>query len=362
MTTNATLQSSNARMSSAIALRCISAGHLLNLSFPPREFAIDPWLRTGESALIWAATGVGKTWLTLSLAVAMAGGGRVWQWSAPKPRKVLIIDGEMNTQDLQERIRQLAETGAVDRLDRQALGENLRIMPRQFQNPRAKFYDITDPTDQGYILDTMEKFECDVIIIDNLTTCADGLEDENDAVSFKSVMAFLLMMKQAGKTAIVVHHANKAGTDSRGSSALDATFEVKLGLQKPKVEKPGTASFITQFGKFRGRGDDSLRPRVWTLGDFGWTVEDDTGTVDDRVVAALKTLQFGNQSELAKGLGMAQGTVSKALKRAAVSGFIKEQEVGMCFGKAKELRETGDQPLMFDELDEGMPDGEPMDF
>ena len=42
-------------------LKQITAGQLLAMNFPPREFAIDPWLRTGESAMIWAASGVGKT-------------------------------------------------------------------------------------------------------------------------------------------------------------------------------------------------------------------------------------------------------------------------------------------------------------
>ncbi|SCD25299.1 hypothetical protein BR141012304_20833 [Brucella inopinata] len=95
-------------------LRGITAGQLLAQKFPPREFVIEPWLRTGESALIWAPTGVGKTWLTLSLSMAIAGGGRVWEWKAPKPRKVLIIDGEMNVQDLQERMAFLSKSKGVD--------------------------------------------------------------------------------------------------------------------------------------------------------------------------------------------------------------------------------------------------------
>lgn len=326
-------------------LRGITAAKLLQTTFPSREFAIDPWLRTGESALIWAATGVGKTWLTLSLALAMAGGGRVWEWKAPKARKVLIVDGEMNVQDLQERINHLMDTGAVDGLDREIMGRNLLLMPRQYQNPRAQFYDITDPESQGRILDQMETKGAEVIIIDNLTTCADGLADENDATAFRSIMGFLLMMKQAGKTAIVVHHANKAGTDARGSTALEATFEVKLGLQRPPVVKPGEASFITEFGKFRGRGNDSLRPRVWTLRESGWDVQDDTGSADQRVLDAVRTLKYVNQSELAAALGMAQGTVSKALSRAVAIGSIKKDILDRLWIDARTLRKGDADPF-----------------
>jgi hypothetical protein len=340
-------------------LNGLTADQLLNMNFPPREFAIDPWLRTGESALIWAATGVGKTWLTLSLAVAMAGGGRVWEWKAPKPRKVLIIDGEMNVQDLQERIRTLLSTGAVDGVDLRELGANLLMMPRQYQNPRAAFYDITDPTSQGHILTRMDKEGADVVIIDNLTTCADGLADENDAVAFRSIMGFMLMMKQAGKTAIVVHHANKSGNDARGSTALEATFEVKLGLKRPPVTKEGCASFIASFGKFRGKGNDTLRPRVWTLGDNGWSVEDDAEGQEARIVDALRTLQFVNQNELAKALGMSQPTVSRSLRRSAALGTIKADEVERLFIKAREMRREDRTPFDDPELPEGEPEEDP---
>lgn len=323
----------------AKGLRKITAGQLLDRNFPAREFAIDPWLRTGESALIWAATGVGKTWLTLSLALAMAGAGKVWEWSSPKPRKVLLIDGEMNVQDLQERMRKLLDEGGVRDFDMEALRSNLLLMPRQFQDPRADFYDIASPESQERILKQMEEARAEVVIIDNLTTCADGLADENDATAFRSIMGFLLMMKQAGKTAILVHHANKAGTDARGSTALEATFEVKLGLKRPKVSQADTASFIAEFGKLRTRGADSVcRARVWTLGERGWNVEEDEDTAETRVLDALRTLRFVNQKELGEALNMSQATISRTLRKVIATQTVKKDELDRLFIEARKMR------------------------
>ena len=269
----------------------------------------------------------------------MAGGGKVAGWSSPKPRKVLVIDGEMNTQDLQDRTRYLLDTGAVRDIDRAALMRNLVFMPRQAQDPEAMFYDITDEGSQRRIMKRMAENDAEVVIVDNLTTCADGLDDENDATAFREVMKFLLMMKQGGKTAILVHHARKDGSDARGSTAIEATFEVKLGLHKPKVSRPDVASFITHFGKKRTKGDDSTsNPKVWTLTDFGWTVEDVEGVVDNRVVEALKSLEYVNQSELAGALGITQGAVSKALKKAAELGQPKKEEIDRLFTAARKLR------------------------
>lgn len=337
-------------------LQHLPARTLLATHFPQRKFAIDPWLRTGESALLWAATGVGKTWLTLSLAVAMAGKGRVWQWTAPEARKVLLIDGEMNTQDLQERLNFLIRSGAVDAVDRQGLGDNLIIVSRQNQDPRAEFYDVTNRDDQERILSYMEQHGVDVVIIDNLTTCADGLTDENDAVAFKTVMAFLMKMKAAGKTAILVHHANKAGTAARGSSALEATFEVILGLQAPKVAKPGEAAFIATFGKYRAKGNESLGARRWTLSEEGWVVADDDQSVEGRVLEALRSLEFTTQAEIAKALGSSPPTVSRAMRKLVAQGLLKDgEEIGL-FKKAKDIRQQDAGP--FDDLEEGKDENE----
>ena len=160
-------------------------------------------------------------------------------------------------------------------------------------------------------------------------------------------------MKQAGKTAILVHHANKSGNDARGSTALEATFEVKLGLHRPKVSKADTASFIAEFGKLRTKGADSVsRPRVWTLGASGWTVEDDEDTADARVMEALKTLKFVNQRELGDALGMSQPTISRALRKAATSGETSREHIGRLFNQAKELQADDGRDDPFDVEDE----------
>ncbi|WP_457300521.1 AAA family ATPase [Phyllobacterium sp. P5_D12] len=305
---------------------------------PPREFAINPWLKTGESGLIWAASGVGKTWFTLTLALAMAGGGTVADWKVERPRKVLIVDGEMNTGDLGDRLASLVISGAVGGLDVAKARENIFVMPRQYQIPHTEFYDITDPDAQSRILSRMDAFGADVVIIDNLTTCADGLSDENDAAAFRSVMAFLLLMKQAGKTALLVHHANKAGTDARGSTALETTFEVKVGLRKAPEAEPGKASFTLDFGKFRGKGNASIGKQKWTLEAAGWTVEMDESAERQRYVALVQSLKFTSQADLAKHLGVNKMAVSRMIKRAVAHGEITDSEWKRAFETAATLK------------------------
>lgn len=340
-------------------LRHITAGELLDETFPAREYAVRPWLRTEESAMIWAPTGVGKTWLTLSLAVAMAGGGRVWEWNCPKPRRVLLIDGEMNTQDLQSRIKTLVENGCVEDIDMEALRDNLLLAPRQYQKPKTDFYDITRENSQKTILDDMRKVGAEVLIVDNLTTCADDLDDENDATAFRSTMDFFLMMKQAKKTVLVVHHANKGGASPRGSTAFEATFEVMLGLKKPEVSRTDVASFIADFGKIRTKGDDSVaKPHLWTLTETGWEVYEDEDAKVHRLLEALRTRDYVNQTELGKALGINQSNVSRTLTRAVLTNHITRDEIDNLFIQARQIRKGEDLEGFDSDLDDDDDDDE----
>ena len=340
-------------------LRIRTAGDLIDLQLEPREDLIAPWLRQGESLLLWSASGLGKTWLTLSMAIAMAGGGKVGNWNCPKPRRVLLIDGEMHLQDLKERIETLALGDVIQDGDADAAASNLSIIARQDQNPNVNFFDITKSASQKQLRQKCEDLDVDVLIIDNLSTVADGLQDENSATAFKPVQKFLLSMKQMGIATILVHHARKDGKEARGSSAMQTTFEVMIGLEEPSNPPIGKASFRLSFGKFRAKGDETLAPMTWTLEEHGWKIEEDSDTTNGRVKSGLQSLNYINQKELAKGLGMVQSTVSKALKRLIAEELITQEEIKQLFKKAKAIREDDGQDVQAETPDEPEEDLEP---
>jgi RecA-family ATPase len=72
--------------------------------FPPRENLLAPWMAAKGLAMVFTPRGVGKTHFALGVAYAVASGGSFMKWSAPKPRKVLLLDGEMPPAVLQERL------------------------------------------------------------------------------------------------------------------------------------------------------------------------------------------------------------------------------------------------------------------
>ena len=64
----------------------------LALQVPPREMLLAPILPERSLAMLYAPRGIGKSWLGLTIGLAVASGSSVLRWSAPKPRRVLLVD------------------------------------------------------------------------------------------------------------------------------------------------------------------------------------------------------------------------------------------------------------------------------
>src|SRR5262249_2387718 len=81
----------------------LTGAELLRKEFPPPEMILSPWLPEKGLAMIFAERGIGKTWIGLNIAHAVAGGGLFLGWRVPRPRRVVYLDGEMPAAALKER-------------------------------------------------------------------------------------------------------------------------------------------------------------------------------------------------------------------------------------------------------------------
>src|SRR3974390_3315626 len=89
-------------------LQAVGINDFLSLDIPPREMLLDPILPERSLAMLYAPRGLGKSWLALSMGLATATGASLLRWSAPRPRKVLYVDGEMPLVSLQERLKAIS--------------------------------------------------------------------------------------------------------------------------------------------------------------------------------------------------------------------------------------------------------------
>lgn len=325
-------------------------GNLLDADMPVRGWLLQPWLREQESAMVWAAAGVGKTMLTLSIALAIAGGGKLLGWEAATPRRVLLVDGEMPEDDLRDRLHLLK--GTVEGLDLEAARRNLTILARHGQNPDAPFPDFGDPGQHGEIARLIREHDPALVILDNLSTLA-TLDDENSASATQPVTRLLTRLKQERVAVIAVHHSGKAGAGFRGSSMLATTFEVIMGLtrdrEKAALDPTGHTAFRMVWDKFRGRRDISVTDRDVSLADTPegsrrWT----SATPDEQVLGALaaliRTCTYPSQATLAGALPRhlwpgdtppSSGWVSQRMAAMKAAGIMSGKEVRECFEAAR---------------------------
>jgi putative DNA primase/helicase len=121
---------------------------------------LAPILPERSLAMLYAPRGLGKSWLALSIGLAVASGVPLLRWSAPRQRRVLYIDGEMPLISLQERLKAICLPFGTD-----IPNDGFRIL-------------AADQIDGGINLST-EDGQCslepllegvDLLILDNLST------------------------------------------------------------------------------------------------------------------------------------------------------------------------------------------------
>ena len=295
--------------------------------------------------MLWAPVGRGKTMLSLTLALAVAGGGTVLGWTSPKPRPVLYVDGEMHAQDLRDRLRLLART--VDGCDPDAAAKNLTLISRQFQTDGVPFPDLAQPVDQDVILRHAARVNAELVILDNFATLCE-VADENEAAAMNPMLTFLLRMKQAGRACILVHHSGKTGTDYRGSSKLGATFEIIIGLHRLEGRAVGDgAGFELRWGKYRGKPSAATRDMEVTLAGgleevTRWQHGPSSNAEIPALSDAVQSGRFSTQRELAAHLEWDTAKVSRLKNKAIMQGIITASAWKACLDGSGADDEAGD--------------------
>ena len=299
-------------------------GELLQMEIPPREWLLYPFLQERSTCMLYAKRGVGKTYVGLSIALAVAGGVNIMDFQANKAHKVLYIDGEMAAHDLCERTRALA-LGLGDRFSG---FDNLQFLAADLQTGATP--NIANEQTQAEIERLLEGV--DLLIIDNLSAlCSYGRE--NEAESWNPMQRWLLRLKHQGKTVLVIDHAGKNG-DNRGTSRKQDALESIIKLEQPEGYKASDgARFIINYTKSRGvRGEDietceaHLRDGD-TPDTLVWDISSYTSPKEQRNAAErarVRELKAAGKSsrEIAEIMGMGKTKAAQLMREIPVSEVV----------------------------------------
>ena len=226
------------------SLKAIGINDFLNIDVPAREMLLSPILPERSLAMLYAPRGLGKSWLALSIGVAVAAGASLLRWSAPRKRNVLYVDGEMPLVSLQERLKEISSAYGGD-----IPNDAFRILAAD-----AVEGGINLSTDEGQQALEPLLTDIDLLILDNLSTLLTS-RSESASDAWVPIQTWLLKLRRQGISVLLVHHAGTNGRQ-RGTSRREDALDTVIALRRPEDYSPEQgARFEIHFEKLRNRVD-----------------------------------------------------------------------------------------------------------
>ena len=182
------------------------------------KYVVDGIIREKSLTMIYAPSGIGKTWLSMSIAQALAKGNDIFEgWeNSYGSRGVGIFFGEMDKHGIDNRgtdIRYL-HIGDIENL----------------LSPPPKNLELSKPEGQKVIDNHINTFnnehdvKMSVLILDNLNTLAPKATSQ---AGWSSFFKWIEEKKKQGITVILIHHPNKEGKYF-GSSHILNTVDLMI--------------------------------------------------------------------------------------------------------------------------------------
>ncbi len=298
-------------------IRVVSMDEFLNMELPEREMILAPFLPTQGLCLLYAKRGVGKTHVALGIAYAVATGGKFLKWHAPKPRKVLYIDGEMPAVAMQERLRRISVTEDL----KLPSCDFLRLITPDLQE--GPMPDLSTREGRDSVERSIEG--SDLIIIDNVSTLfRSGIE--NEAESWQPVQDWALELRRRGKSVLFIHHAAKGG-QQRGTSKKEDILDTVILLRQPQGYCSDQGSYFEiVFEKtrhFAGEAAASFQVQLKEQNDGLWQWEMSEAPIDAEVSAVAEAVKEGLTIEkIMQKTGLTKSQVETRIKKAKNQGLI----------------------------------------
>ena len=200
-------------------------GDFTKYKFPPVEHYLAPWMNSRTISMIYGPPGCGKSWFAISVLMAIAKGRAFGPWDFKKSCKTLYFDAEMIGSDVQERLEKLNDES--DFINPPYIYSNDFAELSGF--PKADLYDAKWREGMKTML---LELEIKVWVLDNISS-ASTRGDENSKEDWNPINQWLMSLRFAGISTIVLHHTNKSG-GQRGTSAREDNINVNIELRKPK--------------------------------------------------------------------------------------------------------------------------------
>ena len=220
------------------------------------EWLIEGMLERGGVGLIASSPGVGKTQVSIQLALSAATGKRFLLWSIPQPLKVVLFSLEMGRVGLKSFMTTIHK--GVQPQDVGLLDKNLTIVPL------GGFLSMDRPEGIRLMHAILDPIQPDLIIIDSVGRLSAKTLDEETAKKLND--EYINLREKYGCGIWLIHHNRKASADNKKPTELDdiygnqyITAEVSaafiLWRNRKRTEDKNKIEFITPKLRFAQEPD-----------------------------------------------------------------------------------------------------------
>ncbi len=302
------------------AATLVAADTLARADLPPPQRLLDPLLTSRTLTLLHGPRGLGKTFVALSIAWAVASGGPFLGWRAPEPRRVLYIDGEMPIYDMGQRLKLFGP-------------EPPPLLEFLMADLNEKLPDLGEPEGLTWLvkhalLSTGEgetpRLRPKLLVLDNLASLVG--RRSNDPDRWTALQDFLVGLRRRGVSVLVVHHTNKRG-GQRGTSRREDVLDLVLALRRPPDYRPSDGChfdlYVEKARGLQGGDTEPVRARLITPpdGPAHWQWQ---SLEQHELARAADHFRQGHSADtVAELLGVSRSTAFTLRKRAQMLGMLE---------------------------------------
>jgi putative DNA primase/helicase len=228
---------------------------VMDLDIPRPKHIFGTWLALGQKAMLYAYTGVGKTWLSLYIALYASNGLSFLGFQNKDKYRTLYVDGEMDLSAVNHRINLIAAGEGINT-------DTSNLSFRLSQHSKAGLPNMADPAAHAWWLEITKDF--DLVVFDNLLSLSRKIKSyQAEDEVWTNCRLMLDALRRRNQAVLLVHHAGKS-MQQMGTSQRENAMDAIVQLKKSTVHKRsayGPASFIEwHFDKLRHGKPDEHQP------------------------------------------------------------------------------------------------------
>ncbi|MBF0561748.1 MAG: AAA family ATPase [Alphaproteobacteria bacterium] len=251
-------------------LHVIDPLHWAGQPIPERKWMVPGVAPFGSVTMLSGDGGLGKSLLTMQLAVSVAT-GKHWLGLEVMPVKVLCVYCEDDPDELHRRIADINKAYDISFGDLEHIQMISRVgMPNEFMR-RDKYGKPQGPSDFFFqVLNAAKAFGAQLVILDGLHDLFDGNENSRpEARQFVNLLR-RIALEIDGAVLLCAHPSLSgltSGSGNSGSTAWNNAVRSRVYLTKPKDDDDGDLRVLRVMKSNYGKVGDEIKIK-WRNGVF----------------------------------------------------------------------------------------------